>query len=102
MILTPERTEEINTPGSMYKLNERIAAEKINITAQEIIKTLPSYLPQFTENQQLVFKAYYWRQMSIHEIRITFGFKSINDVERPLKSATEKYIRLLKADYSTK
>ena len=102
MTLSPDRALMLNTPGSMYKLHNIIAENKINISAQEIINSMPTYLQYMTENQKLVFRAHYWRQMSIYDIRIQYNFRTISEVERPLKSATEKYIRLIKADYGTK
>lgn len=102
MQLSSEREEYINTPGSLYKLEEIINEHNIDITTQEIMKTLPSYTKDMTDNQRIAFIGYYWKQMSIHNIRVSFNFRRISDVERPLKSATEKYIKMLKADYGIK
>ena len=97
--LTYEREVYIKTPGSLNLLERELVENGINIDASEILKTIPIYILNFTENQRLVFKAYYLRQMSISDIRSEFNFKCINDVERPLKSATARYIKMIKAGY---
>lgn len=102
MMLSSDREEFINTPGSLNKLQEIINENNINIDTVEIMKSLPTYTRYMTVNQRATFTAYFWRQMSIHSIRCECGFKSINDVERPLKSAIQKYIKMLKADYGVK
>ena len=101
-VLTFTREEIVNTKGSLNTLGQLVNENNINADAPEIIASIPKYLMEFTENQSLVFRAHYMRQMSIHEIRCAFGFKSINDVERPLKSSTEKFLKLLKKEFGEK
>lgn len=101
-LLNPKRTFEVNISGSLNLLDEYIRKENINADAGDVISTMPLYTQDFTENQKNVFKAFYWRQMSISSIYYQFGFKSINEVERLLKSATDKYLEMLKAEYGTK
>ena len=98
--MTYEREVYIKTPGSLNVLERELIENGVNIDACEILKTIPIYILNFTENQRLVFKAYYLRQMSISDIRSEFNFKCINDVERPLKSATARYIKMIKDEYN--
>lgn len=102
MSLSQSREEWVNTGGTVKTLYQLIENNNINIDTAEIMNSMPIYVMYFTENQAIVFKAYYWRQMSINDIRMQYRFRSLCDVDRTLKSATNKYIKLLKADYGVK
>ena len=103
MKLTFERRAELNVHGSLDLLYNIVELHKINITCVEFMNTLRNYCERFTtQNQRDRFTEYYMRRMSISEIRTYHRFTNWSDVERPLKSATDNYIRMLIEDYGTK
>ena len=98
MVMNYERETWVNTPGSLNTLLDMLSKHGVSITMQELMRIMPLYLLNMTEKQKTVFRSYYWKKMSIHEIRVSFGYKAISDVERPLIGATNKFIKLLLDD----
>ena len=97
-----ERKLELNSRGSLNQLEQLIHDNNINIDTPEMMRSLPSYMNYMTDKQRVAFQSFYWRQMCIYDIYYTFEYAGVNEIERCLKSAIAKYIKMLKADYGTK
>lgn len=102
MTLSDERKLELHTHGSLKVLEQLISMNNININTAEIMASLPTYIRYFTDKQRVAFQAFYWRQMCIYDIYYTYGFTNVGEVERRLNSATNKYLKMLKADYGVR
>ena len=107
-ILDPQKSMKqikftsVNTSGSLNILGEIIKNHGIEISAQDIVRTMSKYLSNFTDLQKNVFKAYFLRQSSIFDIYEMYEFDLVQSAERLLSTTILEYIELLKNDYKTK
>ena len=101
--LSASRLETLNKTGSVNHLIQLIEKNKINITVEDILDTLPVYISKLRPDQIPIFRGYYLLQSSIFELRKTlrYGY-SFNDIERRITSSTNRYIKMLKADYGVR
>ncbi len=95
-------TLDFDERGSLYKLEEVINQNKIDIDVMGIMSSLSKYVKRLEPNEENVFKSFYWRQMSVSDIRKLYCFKSNNSVFELLSQSTDKYITILKQNFGIK
>ena len=107
-ILNPQKSMKqirftsVNTSGSLNILGEIIKNHGIEISAQDIMRTMPKYLDNFTDLQKNVFKAYFLRQSSVFDIYTRYEFDLVQSAEKLLSTTILEYIEMLKKDYKSK
>lgn len=98
-IMKDKKHSKCNTPGSLHILQEIIERESINVDVIELVGSLNTYIQKMTEKESSAFKGYFLRRMTISELfEMLPDFDSIEDAETSLKSAINKYLKLLKAE----
>lgn len=94
--------KDFDTPGSLYKLESVINQNSIDIDTMGILSTLPTYIKNLKQDEESIFKAYFWRQMSVSNICQSYCFSSKEYVFEILAKSISSYIALLKRDFGIK
>lgn len=91
--ISNERLEELNKKGDINLLYNTII-ENSNITIDDIKNNLGKWINQLTEKQRFCIVNHYIYGLSIYKIRYSVGEYSFVDIERSIKSGTNKLIKL--------
>ena len=95
----PNRKEYVTAHGSIDELFNIIKQNKINIEFSDVVYTLRKYTDAIEDQaQRSIFSAYYWRKMSVVEIRTMLGYKTNGEVTTLLNKGLEAYIKALHYD----
>lgn len=95
LAMRSERYTYYGTPGNLANLIDEIT-KVCNLEYVAIVKMLPGWLNMLTEKQSCVLRLFYFKQMSIYEIRYHLGANSNNDVDRCLQGAKKKILKISK------
>ena len=91
-----------NTAGSLNTLGSIVKGYKVDIDPMDMMNVLQKYLKTLEPDEERMFKAFFYRQMTITEIYKTYNYKSEEYVESTVRGVMMKFISSLKKDFGTK
>lgn len=99
----PNRTGCVVVQGSFNELYDIIKDNNLNIEFNDLVTYLRKYTDKIEKlDQRSVFQAYYWRKLSVVDIRTCFGYHTNDEVIKLLDGGLEAYIMAIYHDVGVK